>query len=472
MSKIKYLIIIIFFQVSSAFCQENMGIANSNYSPTSSVLLNPSSIVDSKVLWEINLIGASAFLDNNYIFLPNSSARSLLFNSDNIPDALDNYNESDKYGYADIAIHGPSVSFNVGKHAFGINTQVRSVSDVRNLPADLAKFGFEGFTFLPQRGVNYHKTNIKANAMAWGEIGINYGLIFKQESNNMYMAGISLKRLFGISHVGTNINKVSYIVPDTEDIVFNGRTDAKYGFTEPAFNSGSGWSTDLGFTYKKTLKSIDNYTPYSKRNSCRKSEYKYKIGASILDLGYITNRTEAYYGEITRQPGTWQEYSNTSINSASDIDEKLRNSFARIDNSKREYTAYLPTALSLQYDYNFENGFYVNATLVQNLSFFNQLDVNRQNLLAVTPRLELPRFEVALPISLRRYQYPSVGLAFRFWNNIIIGTDRLLPLVKNQDLYGMDIYFGIKLAKLYTNKCKYKLKRLNRKNYTTNDCFY
>ncbi|MGB0888622.1 MAG: DUF5723 family protein, partial [Vicingaceae bacterium] len=242
--------------------------------------------------------------------------------------------------------------------------------------------------------------------------------------------------------------------------------------TEPAFNSGKGWAIDLGFTYKKTLKHIDNYIPYSQRNGCRKSEYKYKIGVSILDLGYITNNSGANYGEIKRQFGVWEDYSNNTIDNTNDINTKLNNSFGNIENQKNVYTAYLPTAISAQYDYNFENGFYVNATIVQNLSFFNQLGVNRQNLLAVSPRLELPRFEVSLPISLKKYQYPSVGLAFRFWNNIIIGTDRLLPLVKKQDLYGMDFYFGIKFAKLYTNKCKSRVLKGKRRNYTTNDCFY
>ncbi|MEJ6736668.1 MAG: DUF5723 family protein [Flavobacteriales bacterium] len=471
MSKIKYLIIILSLQFSSVYCQENIGIANSNYSPTSSVLLNPSSTVDSKVLWEINFIGASTFFDNNYIFLPNRSVRSVLLDLNSTPDPLDKFTTPNKYGYADVSVHGPSVSFNVGKHAFGINTQIRSVSDIRNFPDHLAKFSFEGFKYAPQRGVIYNGSNIKANAMVWGEVGLNYGLIFKEKSKDLYMAGVSLKRLFGIAHLGTNIKELIYQVPDTTDIDFID-INAKYGFTDPAFNSGSGWAIDLGFTYKKTLKEVDRYTPYSKRNNCRKSEYKYKIGVSVLDLGRITNKTEAYYGEVKDQPGTWGNYPNSNFGSANTRNGKILNSFIQVDNQKKEYKTYLPTALSVQYDYNFENGFYLNATIIQNLSFFNQLGVIRQDLLALTPRFEVPRFEVSLPVSLRRYKYPSVGLAFRFWNNIIIGTDRLFPMLINQDLYSMDFYIGIKLAKLYTNKCKTKQKKNKYKKYTTNDCFF
>ena len=139
---------------------------------------------------------------------------------------------------------------------------------------------------------------------------------------------------------------------------------------------------------------------------------------------------------------------------------------------KNSYKAYLPTALSIQYDYNFENGFFLNGTIVQNLSFFNQLGVHRQNSFAVTPRYERPRFEVAMPITLRRYYSPSLGLAFRFWNNLIIGTDRLGSILFNGDTYGTDIYFNIKIAKLYTNKCKGKSFKKKFKRYKTNACHF
>lgn len=473
MLKNTYLLAISLLCVSSIFSQENIGIANSNYSPTSSVLLNPSSIGDSKVLWEVNLVGISAFVDNNYIFLPKNqfSLPSAIRDPASIPDPLDKFTSSDKNGYLDASIHGPSVVFNVGKHAFGFNTQIRTVLDARNVPFNLSKFIFEGFKYLPQRGIEYDGSNIKINTMSWAEVGINYAYIFKQRKNEQYIGGVSLKRLIGITHGGANIKDVSYSVPDTSDINFT-NLDAKYGFTAPAFNSGSGWSLDLGFTYKKTLDFIDHYVPYSRNSNCRKSDYKYKLGVSLLDLGWINFNSGAFYGEIDNDSGIWRDYSDTDFGEADENDARIRESFPNIENQQNSYRAFLPTALSIQYDYNFENGFYLNGTVVQNLSFFNQLGVNRQNLLAITPRLELPRFEVSLPVSLRRYTSPSLGLAVRLWNNIIIGTDRLGPLLFNVDVYGMDIYFSLKIAKLYTSKCKNKRKPGAKKSYKTNDCYF
>ena len=77
-----------------------------------------------------------------------------------------------------------------------------------------------------------------------------------------------------------------------------------------------------------------------------------------------------------------------------------------------------------------------------------------------------------MPLTLRRYTSPSLGLAFRFWNNIIIGTDRLGSILYKGDTYGTDIYFNIKIAKLYTNKCTVKSSKRKFKNYKTNACHF
>ena len=456
---------------TSLHSQENSGIIHSNYAPTNSVLINPSSIGDSKIYWEINLIGAAAFIDNNYVFSPNFSGITAITNPSGVEGVIDNFKPGDKFGFIDVALHGPSFYLNLGKHAVGITTQLRTIVDGRNIDANLAKFMFEGFKYLPQRGIEYTTNNTKINTMAWGEIGLNYAYTFKQKNTNMYIGGISLKRLFGITHLGTNIDEATFLVPDTNDIVFSS-VQGKYGLSAPSFNAGRGWSVDLGFTYKKTIDEVDAYIPYSKKSACKKSDYIYKIGLSLLDLGYISFNGNSYYGEVNEN-GTWEDFSNSNFDDNYDqYDAKVIESFTDVTNTKNSYTAYLPTALSLQFDYNFQNGFYINTTVVQNLSFFNQLGVNRQNLLAVTPRFETPRFEVALPLSLRRYTSPSFGLAFRFWNNFVIGSDRLGSILFNGDTYGSDIYFNIKLAKLYSNKCRVKRSKQKYKTFKTNSCHY
>lgn len=468
--KITYLLILIFCCRQIA-AQENMGISNSNYAPTNSVFLNPSSIGDSKVYWEINLVGASAFIDNNYVYSPGFSFISAIRNPAGVAEPLDDFKPGNKSAYVDIAVHGPSFYLNLGKHAVGLSTQLRTVVDGRNIDDNLAKFMFEGFKYLPQRGIEYNTSNTKINTMTWGELGINYAYTFKQQSNNMYIGGISVKRLYGINHLGVNIKNATFTVPDTSDIVF-AEIDGKYGFSAPAFNAGRGWGLDFGFTYKKMLEEIDAYVPYSKKSGCKKPDYLYKIGVSLIDFGYISFGSASYAGNVD-ESGTWEDFSNSNFeDNFNQYDAKILNSFSSSSDVSSSYKAFLPTSLSIQYDYNFENGFYLNTTVVQNLSFFNQLGVNRQNSFALTPRFETPRFEVAMPLTFRKYIYPSLGLAFRFWNNLVIGTDRLGPILFKGNKYGADIYFNLKVAKLYTNKCRVKPSKRKFKRYKTNDCHF
>ena len=298
MHKIKYLIIILLLQFSSAYCQENMGISNSNYAPTNSVLLNPSSIGDSKVYWEINLIGASMFIDNNYVYSPGFSVLNAIRNPGSVSEPLDNFKAGNKSANADIALHGPSFYLNLGKHAVGLTTQLRTVVDGRNIDANLAKFMFEGFKYLPQRGVEYNTSNTKINAMAWGEVGINYAYTFKQQSTNMYIGGISVKRLYGITHMGVNIKDATFIVPDTSDVVFS-NIDAKYGFSSPSFNAGRGWGFDLGFTYKKIYeKHNKNINAHFDDDSALFTKDKEKVFITIITGSLRRGGAEIQLSEI------------------------------------------------------------------------------------------------------------------------------------------------------------------------------
>jgi hypothetical protein len=50
--------------------QDNLGIAGSSRAPVNTLLINPSSIVDSRAFIDINLVGLSAFARNNFMYLP------------------------------------------------------------------------------------------------------------------------------------------------------------------------------------------------------------------------------------------------------------------------------------------------------------------------------------------------------------------------------------------------------------------
>ncbi|HMC86941.1 MAG TPA: hypothetical protein VKI61_15545, partial [Chitinophagaceae bacterium] len=55
------------------FAQQNIGIRNSNYAGIQGALLNPSSIADSKLKWDVNVISAGEVFDNTFLYAPKKS---------------------------------------------------------------------------------------------------------------------------------------------------------------------------------------------------------------------------------------------------------------------------------------------------------------------------------------------------------------------------------------------------------------
>src|SRR3989344_969241 len=51
------------------FAQEQYGAAFSNYTPTNSVFLNPSSMLDAKTWLDIHIVGAGTYANNNFVSL-------------------------------------------------------------------------------------------------------------------------------------------------------------------------------------------------------------------------------------------------------------------------------------------------------------------------------------------------------------------------------------------------------------------
>jgi hypothetical protein len=104
---------------------------------------------------------------------------------------------------------------------------------------------------------------------------------------------------------------------------------------------------------------------------------------------------------------------------------------------------FLPTAISIQGDYRIYPKWYAGAVFIHPVRFGKSF-IRRPAQVAVVPRYETPKFEVALPLSLYDYQYPRVGLSIRYYF-LTIGSDELLSLLGLTDFTGLDFYIALKL---------------------------
>lgn len=431
-----------------AKAQERSGISNSNYAGVNGTWLNPSSMVDSRVFLDIHLAGAGVFAHNNYAYLPNSRIYDIRKVTD-WNQVQFRTHDRDKNGFVDAQIMGPAAMLSVGKNAFGFHTGVRSYTHANGIPDELLDIWRDGYTWKPEYEGTHRWNRVSLKQLTWGEAAFSYARILKQQGPHMFQGGLTVKRLWGINSTNFSAERFNFTVVDSANVNLNQFTGNYAYVTQPGWAKGKGWGADLGFTYKRALNgnSYEGYTPNIKSYKCDYIDYKYKIGFSIVDFGRINFNQDAIYRTFDRD---FDEDDNTqsveleegmSAQAAADEIFSQGNS----STSGTAFKAWLPTMISGQFDYNFENNIYLNATLVQRWGRSKMNGVHRPNVLSITPRYERRNFEVSMPVSLYEYRYPMVGLALRF-NGIIIGTDNLGPFLFKKDLLRSDIYVHAKIS--------------------------
>lgn len=470
------------FGMGTATAQEKLGHANSNYAGTSGMALNPSSMVDSKAWLDINLVGVDAFAWNNYAYFPKSDFHlwSKLTAGETLnPQTI--LNGREKHGAINLRVDGPSFTLSHGKNAFGFHTAARAFISAEDIMEPSARFISEGLSFDEQEGIRYDQQGSGVYGLSWGEIGLSYGRIVYQQGKDMITVGGTAKYLMGIAHASLQFDNFNHTVVNNQDWNIDNFT-GRYAFTNPGVAAGHGFAVDLGATYKKMLEDVDNYAPHTPQSDCGTIDYRYKIGVSLLDLGGIRFNNNSILRAFNNTSATWNDYPDADVNSLEDADALIVSQFASDGNvvtSGNRYSAQLPSAVSVQFDYNLGKHFYANATWVQGVRFSKKYSGIRRSVIGIIPRYETKWFEASLPLSLYDYRHPRMGLALRFYN-ITIGSDNLLPLIAPVDIRSVNIYASLKITlfknpactsgkRSYGNKAK-KSKSGKRKKGSAVDC--
>lgn len=472
---IRYLLL--FILLNSGFQtkgQEMLGSVFSIYGGINSVQINPALITGSKAYLDINLIGANAFLRNNWAYIPKEDKNIWrLIGTDTIIPEYGKYKYNGAYIYykdADtkflaqsVRIMGPSAMFQTGKHAFGISLQSRMVSSGNNIPYEIPVFVYEGLTYDSLQNIVFNDHNFNFSSMAWMEIGASWGFDFHRFLKNKLSFGITAKLILG--HEGAySINRnAEYIVFDQRTIEFF-NYDAEYGMALPIdYNSkyisyqgpyikGYGLGVDLGFVFTR-LKS--RFRPAGEKRPCSKDyeEYLYRIGLSILDIGGVSFKSNAQKHNFDNVSVYWAEFDTMRYHNLNIGMQQLSQAFYGNPHQSKtddKISIGLPTAISIQFEGNFVKNTYIAALWTQSIAF-NAKQLRRPSQIAIVPRYENNLFAFSLPISLLQYEYFRLGAAIRL-GPLTVGSERLGILFGISDLDGMDFYFSLKFS-LEKGKC-------------------
>jgi len=466
------------------FPQEMLGIVNSSYAGITGSVINPAVSVTSPYYIDINLVAADIFFENNYIYMAKEEYRfSRFFSKDpqfpthgeeNNLIVYDYYNTKDKKAYSNLRLIGPSFSVTAGRHSFGLVTGARVVMSAKNVPYEIAKFGFHSLEYPPQYDINYVDNRAIKNAeLGWAEFGFNYSYVLKQQGRNYWAVGTTFKILRGYAGGYFSTDNIDYIVLDRDTLIVH-NINAEAGYSLPInyetneylnspFFKGKGIGLDLGVIYQKNKNNVRN-DHVTKLCSQTYTPYKYKIGISLLDIGRVKfkeNSEKLIFNDAsTYWPGiTWLEYTNIR-----DLTDTVSQMFYGNNTQlvqQGDIKVALPTAISIQADYNYNKNWYINGSIIYPVQL-SKSGIIRPVIFGITPRYQTANFEASLPLTLYDWTRPRIGISARY-RGFFIGTDKLSGFFHYTDFTGIDFYFGIKFS-ILKGDC--------RKNTPEDNCGY
>lgn len=467
MHRIAKMILLCSLIVQSVNAQEMAGLVHSNYAGTDVLFFNPAGMHHQKDWLSVHLITADVFLSNDYMYLSKNDFKffDLLTGNIDIPSHSTGYSKGEVPFYIydrngntrldlNIKVQGPSAMFVKNQHAFAIFTGARTFVNSRNITPELGRTIYYGFGYDPQHGQVYNLQDFNTSMMAFGEVGMSYAYQWNQLLFSNWNFGLSVKKLFGIGGTYLHVDESNYSVLNdtTLDLL---SLEANLGFSLPmdydtdeipsgSWINGNGWGFDVGVEYQQLL---DRQSKSKSSRACGQThyDYKFRVGLSIMDIGWIQFNNNAQLHQYTNTQYTWENIDTAKIENWNQIIQEISTRFYGDPDATLQATQFkmwLPTSINISGDYNFENDLYVNASLVYNLPL-NGGFMRKPDIFSITPRYEKRNVEVSLPLSLYQWKYPRVGLAFRFYY-LTVGSDYFTSLIGIHDFNGMDLYFSLK----------------------------
>ncbi|MEL0455950.1 DUF5723 family protein [Flavobacteriaceae bacterium SZ-1-7] len=442
--------------------QSFIGYLTDNYSGVNGVISNPANIVDSRFKTDINLLGASALIGNDYygvnLFDALKDEYDFDLDATKSPSADNNL-----IVYEDVL--GPSFMFNLSKtSSLAIFTRARSVVNINEINGNTVDAIDDETT----DDFNVNEGDFDIFGQAWAEVGLTYAMVLMNNEQHFLKGGLSLKYLQGMGSGylygrnvtvnydadGTNLGggETTGSIVSTGEITF-GRFDNfdndNYDYELPKAN---GFGVDLGFVYEFR----PNHADYTKTNSNgdaytlkHKNKYKLKLGLSVTDLGSINYKEgqEDVYGIDTN-------FSEDEFDNAEDVQAFLED-ISSSDVSKVGYKTKLPTALHFNADWNFSGKFYLNLNTDFALSKKGKMNTSSiPNIASLTPRFESRWFSFYLPLSMVEYNGFQAGAGLRM-GPLYLGSGSVLTALTSDDTKGADVYAGVKIP-VYQGKAKDK----------------
>lgn len=440
--------------------QAFMPFAQSNYAGVSSLVLQPAAIADSRYKSDLLFLGVEASVNNNYVSIKRDAIfKRISWEEENFVEnyLLKKVDGNDKTVFAGTSIILPSFMINLNnKSALAFTSRIRSITNIDNISEDLAQLAWEGFDYEPLLYTQLNNANLNMQSNNWLEFGFTYARVIMDKEKHFLKGGATIKFLQGAASGYAYMKDISYRL-DSPDTLSLFQSKVNYGISNTFDDEGipkiggisdPGFGLDLGlvYEYRPDIERF-KYNMDGQEGLLRDDldKYMFRVGLSLIDFGHINYQKGFYSQDFVADIRDWN-ISDMQINSIEDFNDTLRSKFNFNENASETYKMGLPTALSLQLDYNIGKGFYVNFTpylalrkgtnMIAKTHYFSSY--------SLTPRYDRKWFGVAVPLFIDEFSRFNAGVSFRL-GPVWIGSNSLIRNALADDIYGFDAYAMVKI---------------------------
>ncbi|GAB3525950.1 hypothetical protein GCM10027443_00630 [Pontibacter brevis] len=457
--------------------QHLLGYAGSNYGGTNSVFLNPSSIAYSRQGFFLNLVGGHVTFANTYFYYDGAGVQlseiledpeyvlegNGLFERSRIQERLNGKNKMAHFG-AEARL--PSFMLKLSpRHSIALTNRFRGVLQGTNVSEDLARVIGFGTNNPALQNTPFSGSEAYFNANAFAETGFTYSRVLLSQKNRFLKGGVTVKKLSGVYSAHLLAPQVDYQLKQNQEEEYYMQVQqgsARFGFSEnepemnlsKAFlgsdNPGSGWGMDIGFTYEHRPDYADyQYTlDGEERTDHGENKYKYRLGVALLDIGSINykNAEQVRAYNITRQnlDLTGDTFEDVDFeNLGPTLEEALE---VQPNERQTQISSGLPTTLHLNFDYQVTRNLFVNTAVLHNLRSKDAIAMHQTSALAISPRLEGKKLELAMPVYLtNNYQDLNFGAMLRL-GSLVVGSNNLAAMLPGSKSVGPDLYMSLGIS--------------------------
>ncbi|MBL4706608.1 MAG: thrombospondin type 3 repeat-containing protein, partial [Flavobacteriales bacterium] len=455
-------ILLLFFAVSfcfTSFSQTFQGIKQSNYGGMISTDLQPASIADSRLKFDVILGGGSVDLYNTYLGIEASvfSYKDVVSDSNWIQNATVEFGDRSTNSFIfqnEIILPSFMVEIN-DKSAIGFSWKIRTIFNIDGVEAELSKLSKEAFNHSPLWNQNFTNDFLSIQTMSWAEYGINYGRVLIDNNEHFLKVGGRVKLLQGLQAAYLFVEDLEYNF-SSDDTLSLFQSEVEYGHStnldvndnfKYKFVSNAGFGLDIGAVYEWRPDYQEyKYDMDGKEDIWRKdlNKYKVKAGFSILDIGGIKFDKGEVSRNFTADVTNW-DLNPLSFETIREFDDTIANRFGQTAD-EGTFRMALPTSISAQVDYNVGRNFFVNFTSYTAFQFRNDPHkVHTYSNYSISPRFDHRHFTFAVPLSYSGMTGFRVGAAMRVgW--VYVGTSNFGSLLGlGNSIRGADAFVALKI---------------------------